>query len=765
LLCSPPIPINRKGLFNTTNIVSKRSIEVKRHTIPLKFNETVRRRKRKVKGDKSFKWKTTINYFVDGTLNLDIVKKALLKIQEETCLKFVRRSQLYERMSGVHFINGKTCYSMVGKELGKVWQDVSIANYCQNEGGIQHEFLHALGIDHEHNRYDRDQFVSIMYNNIKPEEYSFFRQVKREDSSTLGIPYDYGSVMHYDLVASTARGEYTMIPKHKLYMKTIGQTKGVNFNDIKTLNYYYCRSECQVKIKCHHGGYQNPKNCKVCKCVKGFIGPRCNLLILPSPKCGKSVYIAKFMPMLLKATGIKDCVYHIVTPKNSKILLNIKFVSTYDEDGYACSPDEALEVKYWPDKTVTGARLCGVNKLINIKSWDHHLLCYRIGTIKREELSNDISKKSLESESYNISLKFNEILKRKKRKVKGDKSFKWDLKINYFIDNTLNLFVVKKALLILEEETCLDFVGRSQLYSKMSGIRFTRGNLCYSTVGKELGRVWQAISIGDYCQTIGGVLHEIIHALGIDHEHNRFDRDRYIKLIKKQIRSNEYNFFRKVSLDDSETFGISYDFGSLMHYDVEASSKNDKSTMIPKDKLYTRTIGQLKSATFNDIKTINYYYCKYQCLNKIKCYHGGYQNPRNCKVCKCVEGFIGPHCNLLSLPSYICGKTVYIAKSIPIPLKAYGNKKCVYHIVTDKKKYVYTNDYNERVCSPDDSLEVKYWPDKTVTGARFCGSNNKFINIKSLDHHVIVYFKSTMKNSGFLCLHIFPNSSLNSFYN
>ncbi|CEF66064.1 Astacin-like metalloendopeptidase [Strongyloides ratti] len=361
---------------NDYNKISKRSVKKEDQKSNILLNEILDRKKRKVKGDKTYKWKFTINYFVDNDVDINIVKKALYEIQSNTCLKFLRRSQLYPRMSGIRFIRRETCYSTVGKELEKIWQDISIANYCQNIGGVQHELFHSLGVDHEHNRIDRDNFVTIIANQIKPIELSFFRKVNNEDSNTLRVPYDYGSLMHYNVEASSLYGKNTMVPRHKLYMRTVGQLKGANFNDIKTINLYYCDKQCANKIQCFHGGYQNPINCRVCKCVEGFIGPYCNLLSIPSLTCGKSVYHAATFPSIIQSSGIKRCIYHLITQKKSTIRINIEFVNTQDYNQLVCSPDDCLEVKYWADKTVTGARFCGVNKLISINSMDHHVIIY-----------------------------------------------------------------------------------------------------------------------------------------------------------------------------------------------------------------------------------------------------------------------------------------------------------------------------------------------------------------------------------------------------
>jgi hypothetical protein len=94
---------------------------------------------------------------------------------------------------------------------------------------------------------------------------------------------------------------------------------------------------------------------------------------------------------------------------------------------------------------------------------------------------------------------------------------------------------------------------------------------CYSSVGMQSGR--QVIGLADYCQTataqsVGVIIHEILHALGYKHTHNRSDRDNYISVNFPNIHPNQRHNFDKVNPNNSdwENFGT-YDFLSIMHYE------------------------------------------------------------------------------------------------------------------------------------------------------------------------------------------------------
>ena len=90
------------------------------------------------------------------------------------------------------------CASLVGKGKGK--QDIWLEKYCvldngKPDGSILHEFIHAWGFSHEHNRHDRNDYVQVLKENIIDTKWHNFKM--KADYKTFGVPYDYGSIMHY----------------------------------------------------------------------------------------------------------------------------------------------------------------------------------------------------------------------------------------------------------------------------------------------------------------------------------------------------------------------------------------------------------------------------------------------------------------------------------------------------------------------------------------------------------------------------------------
>ena len=71
-------------------------------------------------------------------------------------------------------------------------------NDCFTLSTIVHEIGHAIGFYHEQSRHDRDDYVVIHWDNIKQYKDGNFHKLERDQATTLGLPYDVHSVMHYE---------------------------------------------------------------------------------------------------------------------------------------------------------------------------------------------------------------------------------------------------------------------------------------------------------------------------------------------------------------------------------------------------------------------------------------------------------------------------------------------------------------------------------------------------------------------------------------
>lgn len=65
-----------------------------------------------------------------------------------------------------------SCCSYIGR-VGCGKQGLSIGHQCVDKETILHELGHVLGYFHEQSRPDRDQYIRVLTQNIKPEQSTF----------------------------------------------------------------------------------------------------------------------------------------------------------------------------------------------------------------------------------------------------------------------------------------------------------------------------------------------------------------------------------------------------------------------------------------------------------------------------------------------------------------------------------------------------------------------------------------------------------------
>jgi len=183
---------------------------------------------------KGKKWKKgKIPYLISSSFNGNeraLIAKAMKQFKKKTCIKFKARKN--NNKNYVHIVKGDGCSSMVGPVGGA--QRLTLGNGCVQIGVIVHELLHAVGFWHEQSRTDRDNHVTIKWQNIMNGYSSNFE--KMSNVNLLGLPYDLGSIMHYGKTAFSNGNGPTIVPKNG---GSIGQRRGLSNMDIKKINKLY----------------------------------------------------------------------------------------------------------------------------------------------------------------------------------------------------------------------------------------------------------------------------------------------------------------------------------------------------------------------------------------------------------------------------------------------------------------------------------------------------------------------------------------------
>ncbi len=173
--------------------------------------------------------------------------------------------------------------------------------------------------------------------------------------------------------------------------------------------------------------------------------------------------------------------------------------------------------------------------------------------------------------------------------------------VPYVIDSSLpSQSRVTSAISHIEANTSgVDFVPRT---NQTAYVVIRPGSGCSSSVGRT-GSV-QYVNLASGCST-GNTIHELLHALGMFHEHTRCDRDTFVTINTQNIQAGyEHNFTKQCT---NATDVSTYAEGSIMHYGSTAFSKNGLPTIVSKRGL-TSQMGQRSGMNSTDISTVNSMY-------------------------------------------------------------------------------------------------------------------------------------------------------------
>uniref|UniRef100_H2YCR3 Metalloendopeptidase n=1 Tax=Ciona savignyi TaxID=51511 RepID=H2YCR3_CIOSA len=141
--------------------------------------------------------------------------------------------------------------------------------------------------------------------------------------------------------------------------------------------------------------------------------------------------------------------------------------------------------------------------------------------------------------------------------------------------------VIQEARQEYEMRTCLTFPDRTTesnyiVYQSLSG--------CYSSVGMVGGG--QTISIGNGCEKMAVVEHEMMHAIGIYHEQSRTDRDHYVRIALENVDEGKEHNFNSYSYNTIDDRRVRYDYDSVMHYGDTSFSSNGQPTIVTLDPAF-----------------------------------------------------------------------------------------------------------------------------------------------------------------------------------
>ncbi|XP_072155182.1 protein tolkin-like isoform X2 [Bemisia tabaci] len=125
--------------------------------------------------------------------------KVMAYYEATTCIRFKEWTGETDYVTLIDWEDPLACLANVGRLGGEQW--VLLPSSCWNEGILLHEFGHVLGFWDEHNRYDRDKYIRVLFDNIKPAAHPFFDKAPKNLINILGEHMDFDSIMMYTMYA------------------------------------------------------------------------------------------------------------------------------------------------------------------------------------------------------------------------------------------------------------------------------------------------------------------------------------------------------------------------------------------------------------------------------------------------------------------------------------------------------------------------------------------------------------------------------------
>lgn len=168
-----------------------------------------------------------------------------------TQVSFVERTNEPDYVA-ITYVPKGGCLSPIGRQGGR--QQVTLGDGCQAAYIVAHELMHALGIYHEQSRSDRDQYVTIHWDNIPDEEERNFKTFLEMGGGVNLGPYDFASVMHYGPTDFGIDGKTTISRKDG---GVIAKNKALSAGDINTINSIYVAGPWQ----CGNGVIEATEQC------------------------------------------------------------------------------------------------------------------------------------------------------------------------------------------------------------------------------------------------------------------------------------------------------------------------------------------------------------------------------------------------------------------------------------------------------------------------------------------------------------------------
>jgi len=147
------------------------------------------------------------------------------------------------------------------------------------------------------------------------------------------------------------------------------------------------------------------------------------------------------------------------------------------------------------------------------------------------------------------------------------------------------------GMIDIQNKSCMRFYIYNE--AEIQGYDYVRierkSSGCWSYIGRLhqgkqlLNLAPPACSGCGHCIWAGTVAHELLHAIGFDHQQNTPGRDQYVTINWGNIQSGQEHNFQEADGTRYTAFGAPYDYQSVMHYPKNAFSSNGGDTIYVKN--------------------------------------------------------------------------------------------------------------------------------------------------------------------------------------
>nr|XP_012548109.1 uncharacterized protein LOC101746911 [Bombyx mori] len=462
-----------------------------------------------------------VPYYIDSkTYDADLAEsiiKAFDYFEKATCIRLQRLrerptdKESLKSVSWLYITNPtgiRQCvHSNERMETSGV-QMIVLGYDCMSSGDIAHEIMHVLGFSHEHTRRDRDNHITVLWDNIKPGYKKYFDISERKFQSTVeSLPYDHASVLHYPSRAFSRNGQVTIIAKSGIQ---IGQRTGLSETDIEKVSLVYSK-ECIKRNKDYL--------LKTCPSVVKNGGRETNITQREIEDYFKDrlwpfgIVNFKLMDKIEFSAEEKENIRSVISHIEKETC--IKFKDVTDDNDLPASNDVS-------EKQVDGPKNETSDKDDEAASPN-----LSENEVKTSNDETEMKQASAENEATNVQL------------VKQN--------------NNTKRFAMNTASEIRRHAMHILVLKRS-----------TQPGCTCPPPGRFDG--YKELEINSDCfNSVNDLLHVFVHVLGLDHQHSMYDRDQYLHIVWDNL-SSDMREEMKVILPPAASVGFQYDYQSVMHY-------------------------------------------------------------------------------------------------------------------------------------------------------------------------------------------------------